>query len=66
MKVLCSFFANWASNFVLKNLSTYEIAPPYPNIILGAIDDDGDYAGDGADDNYDADANCDYDQDYEC
>ena len=25
-----------------------------------------DYAGDGADDNYDADANCDYDQDYEC
>ena len=24
------------------------------------------YAGDGADDNYDADANCDYDQDYEC
>ena len=37
-----------------------------PNIILGAVDDDGDYAGDGADDNYDADANCDYDQDYEC
>ena len=36
------------------------------NIILGAVDDDGDYAGDGADDNYDADANCDYDQDYEC
>ena len=29
------------------------------NIILGAVDDDGDYAGDGADDNYDADANCD-------
>ena len=36
------------------------------NIILGAVDDDGDYAGDDADDNYDADANCDYDQDYEC
>ena len=42
------------------------------NIILGAVDDDGDYAGDGAadnydaDDNHDADANCDYDQDYEC
>ena len=43
-----------------------------PNIILGAVDDDGDYAGDDdddnydADDNYDGDANCDYDQDYEC
>ena len=46
-----------------------------PNIILGAFDDDGDYAGDDddgdyagddADDNYDGDANCDYDQDYEC
>ena len=42
------------------------------NIILGAVDDDGDYAGDDdddnydADDNYDGDANCDYDQDYEC
>ena len=23
-----------------------------PNIILGAVDDDGDYAGDGADHNY--------------
>ena len=36
------------------------------NIILGAVDDDGDYAGDDADDNYDADdiydgdANCDF------
>ena len=36
------------------------------NIILGAVDDDGDYAGDGADNNYDADANCDYDQDQVC
>ena len=35
------------------------------NIILSAIDDDGDYAGDDADDNYDGDANCDYDQGYE-
>ena len=41
------------------------------NIILGVVDDDGDYAGDDADDNYDAndnydgDANCDDDQDYE-
>ena len=37
-----------------------------PNIILGAVDDNGDYAGDDAGDNYDDDANCDYDQDYEC
>ena len=42
------------------------------NIILGALDDDGDFAGDDtfdnydADDSYDGDANCDYDQDYEC
>ena len=39
------------------------------NIILGAVDDNGNYAGDAgddADDNYDGDANCDYDQDYEC
>ena len=43
------------------------------NIIHGAVDDDGDYAGDDddednydADDNYDGDANCDYDQAYEC
>ena len=35
------------------------------NIILGAVDDDGDYAGDDGDDNYDGDANCIYDQDYE-
>ena len=28
------------------------------NIILGAVDDDGDYAGDDADDNYDGDDNC--------
>ena len=35
-----------------------------PNIILVAVDDDGDYACDDADDNYDGDANCDYD--YEC
>ena len=54
-------------------MSTYEIAPSCQNIILGAVDDDGDYAGDDDDDNYDADdnwingdANCDYDQDYEC
>ena len=36
-----------------------------PNISLSAIDDDGDYAGDDADDN-DGDANCDYEQGYEC
>ena len=42
------------------------------NIILGAVGDDGNYAGDDADGNYDADddydgdANCDYDQDYGC
>ena len=30
-----------------------------PNIILGAVGDDGDYAGDNADDNYNGDANCD-------
>ena len=30
------------------------------NIILGAVDDDGDlYAGDDANDNYDGDTNCD-------
>ena len=40
--------------------------PHVQNIILGAVDDDGVYAGDDADDNYDGDANCDYDQDYEC
>ena len=34
------------------------------NIILGAVDDDGDYAGDDADDNFDA--NCDYNKDTEC
>ena len=32
-----------------------------PNIILGAVDDDGGY-----DDNYDGDANNDYDEDHEC
>ena len=37
-----------------------------PNIILGVVDDDGAYAVDDADDNYDSDANCDYNQDYEC
>ena len=37
-----------------------------PNIILVAVDDDGDYAADDADDDYDGDANCDNDQDYEC
>ena len=49
-----------------------------PNIILDAVDDDGNYAGDAGDDNYDADdyydgddnhdgdANCDYDQGQEC
>ena len=53
-------------------MSTYEIAPPCQNIILGAVDDDGDYAGDAGDDNYDADdnydgdTNYDSDQDYEC
>ena len=36
------------------------------NIILGAVNDDSDYAGDDGDDNYDGDANCDYDQGYEC
>ena len=40
--------------------------PHVQNIILGAVDDGGVYAGDDADDNYDGDANCDYDQDYEC
>ena len=35
-----------------------------PNIIVGAVDDDGDYAGDDAYDNFDA--NCDYNKDYEC
>ena len=35
------------------------------NIILSAIDDDGDDAGDYADDN-DGDANFDYDQGNEC
>ena len=68
-KYLPLFLLNRASNFVLKNWSTYEIAHPCPivsYIILGAIDYDGDYAGDYADDNYDGDANYDYDQDYEC
>ena len=37
-----------------------------PNIILSAIDDDCEYAGDDADDNYDGDTNYDSDQDYEC
>ena len=39
--------------------------PHVQNIILGAVDDDGVYAGDDADDNYDGDANWEYDQDYE-
>ena len=46
---------NRASNFVLENLPTYEIAHPcpiVPYIILGAIDYGG-YAGAYADDNYD-------------
>ena len=34
-----------------------------PNIILGAVHDDGNYDGD---DNCDGDANYGYDQDYEC
>ena len=37
-----------------------------PNIILGTVNDDGDHDGDVGDDNYDGDANCHYDQDYEC
>ena len=43
-------------------------APPRGEggVPLGADDDDGDYAGDDADDNYDSDANCDYDQGNEC
>ena len=28
------FFANRASNFVLENLSTCEIAPPCPSLVL--------------------------------
>ena len=36
------------------------------NIILGAVNDDGDCAGDDADDNYNGVANYDYVQDYEC
>ena len=40
---------------------------PYgPNIIHNAVADDGDYAGDDAEVNYDGDANCDYNQVYEC
>ena len=37
-----------------------------PNVILGDVGDDGDYAGDDADDNYDGDADCDCNQGYEC
>ena len=37
-----------------------------PNIILGAVDNDCDFAGDDANVNYDGDANRDYDQDHEC
>ena len=37
---------------------------PVQNSILGAVDDDGDYAGDDADDDFDA--NCDYNKNYEC
>ena len=37
-----------------------------PNIILTVIDEFGDYATDNADDIYDCDINCDYDQGYEC
>ena len=36
------------------------------NIILGNVNDDGDYDGDVGDDNYDGDVNYDYYQDYEC
>ena len=62
------------NTFLLRLLQTFFLKQllRVPNIILGAVDDDGDYAGDDddnnydADDNYDGDANCDYDQDYEC
>ena len=37
-----------------------------PNIILGTVNDDGDYDGDVGDDNYDGDAIYNYDQVYEC
>ena len=57
---LSSFFADRASNFWSRKFVNLW------NIILGAFDDDGDYGGDDADDNYDGDANCAYNQDYEC
>ena len=44
-----SFFANRASNFVLQNFSTYEIAHPCHKSLLGAVDGDGDYVGDDGD-----------------
>ena len=49
-------------------MSPIELSWTAKNIILGAVGDDGNYAGDDADGNYDADddydgdANCDYDQ----
>ena len=59
--LLFSCSVNRTSNFVLQNLSTYEKLIHVPNIILGAVDDDGDYDGDDGDDNYDGDT----DQDHE-
>ena len=72
MKVLSSFLVTGHQTLFSKICQHMKQLLNVQNIILGAVDDDGDYAGDGADDNYDdddnydADANCDYDQDYEC
>ena len=48
-----------------KNLYLIKKPINIPNIILGTVNDDGNYDGDVGDDNYDGDVNYDYDQDYE-
>ena len=66
MKVPSSFLLTGHQTLFSKICQHMKQLLHVQNIILGAVDDDGDYAGDDADDNYDGDANCDYDQDYEC
>ena len=60
------FFLTGHQTLFSKICQQMKQLPHVQNIILGAVDDDCVYAGDDDDDNYDGNANCDYDQDYEC
>ena len=63
MKVPSSFLLTGHQTLFSKICQHLKWLRYVQNIILGAVDDCDDYAGD---DNYNGDANCDYDQDYEC